>query len=1242
MIRNLLFTFGIFLFASLVALGQPGTLKGKILDKETKEPIPFASVILENGGTQVGGTTSDFDGNYVIKPIPPGTYDLKASSVGYKPMMVQGMLIKAGAIEFYDIKMSSTKVELTEVEVVEYKVPLIQKDKTQTGATVTKEDIAKMPNRNANSIATTVGGVFSQDGERGSVRGARSEETVTYIDGVKVIGSANLPASALEQVSVMLGGTPAMFGDVTGGVISITTRGPSRQFNGGLELRTSKFLDAYGHNAAEFNLTGPLFKGKDKNSATSLLGFFLAGNFTYNESSSRKSAVGFDRATDAFIKEIGSTPVLNVLQPGGTYGLSPHALYMQPSDMENVKVIPNTSNMNASVTAKIDVKTSKNTTLTLGGGFTYDKDKFVNYTSSMFNFDNPGLKTEYSWRTYAKFTQKFPTNSESSSLVKNFFYSVQVDYSQRNRKYENEKFQDDLFKYGYIGKFETMKTPTYQYGHDDATGMDNVYSLNSWSYDTAVVFTPYQDNMTLAMYNNLYYEQYPETQYHMNLTQIQAGGGLLNGSTPSSIYSLWTPYGVPYGGNSKLQQDRLGVNVSSALDIGSHEVKFGFQYEQMQERYMSRAPMGLWGSMRGLVNSHIKNLDTDNPYLVYSDGIFHANETPSGTFMDTVIYYRKVGPAQYTIDKNLRRSLGLAIDGTDYIDIDSYDMENNTINVYDKDGKMKTMTLDKPLNIDMFSDETLMTEGLVRAYGYDYSTGKALKGKTSFDDFFTKRDDQGNLLRHRGAYEPIYMAGYIQDKFDFNGDLVVNVGVRVDRFDANQLVLKDPYLFAPAKTAGELTSADYANFNTSRPGNIGDDYVVYVNDISNPSSIVGYRDGDVWYGSQGEITTVGTEEQKPYLLYPSATKEMHREAFKDYDPQWSVMPRLSFSFPVSDEALFFAHYDILTQRPLGRNIFDPSAYYLALNGAPPGEFSNPDLKPKKTIDYELGFQQKLTNSSSLSIAAYYKEIRNLVQYSRFTGAYPKSYFTYKNIDFGTIKGLTLTYDLRRTKNVRLRAAYTLQFAEGTGSSTSTARALIQAQRPNLRMLSPLSYDRRHAINISLDYRYGSGKNYDGPTINRKDKAPIQLLANTGASVTINGGSGTPYTRSARVAKVGTTNNVLEGTINGSRLPWSFRMDLRLDKDFKFKFSKGKKDARTGMLNVYLSINNLLNMQNVIGVYAYTGQADDDGYLTSPLGIQEAKAKEDSEAYKMLYASYVNSPWNYSLARSINLGLIFSF
>ena len=88
------------------------------------------------------------------------------------------------------------------------------------------------------------------------------------------------------------------------------------------------------------------------------------------------------------------------------------------------------------------------------------------------------------------------------------------------------------------------------------------------------------------------------------------------------------------------------------------------------------------------------------------------------------------------------------------------------------------------------------------------------------------------------------MAGYIMDKFAFN-DIVFNVGLRVDVFDANQPVLKDPGLFYNAPTVAEaqaLKESDPTQYAwVDIPESMGSDYVVYVDDVNDPSSINGFR-----------------------------------------------------------------------------------------------------------------------------------------------------------------------------------------------------------------------------------------------------------------------------------------------------------------------------------------------------------------------------------------------------------------
>jgi hypothetical protein len=60
-------------------------LKGKVTDKKTGEAPSLRQPVVENKGTQVAGGSTDFDGNYNIKPIDPGSYDVLVSYVGYQP-----------------------------------------------------------------------------------------------------------------------------------------------------------------------------------------------------------------------------------------------------------------------------------------------------------------------------------------------------------------------------------------------------------------------------------------------------------------------------------------------------------------------------------------------------------------------------------------------------------------------------------------------------------------------------------------------------------------------------------------------------------------------------------------------------------------------------------------------------------------------------------------------------------------------------------------------------------------------------------------------------------------------------------------------------------------------------------------------------------------------------------------------------------------------------------------------------
>jgi outer membrane receptor protein involved in Fe transport len=305
--------------------------------------------------------------------------------------------------------------------------------------------------------------------------------------------------------------------------------------------------------------------------------------------------------------------------------------------------------------------------------------------------------------------------------------------------------------------------------------------------------------------------------------------------------------------------------------------------------------------------------------------------------------------------------------------------------------------------------------------------------------------------------------------------------------------------------------------------------------------------------------------------------------------------------------------------------------------------NNPNLQPEKITNYELGFQQALNKDNAISISAYYKETRDLIQLVQYAGADPNTnYYSYDNIDFKTIKGLTVNYDMRQSKNIRINANYTLQYAEGTGLSTNTMTELIKEGYTTLKMLNPISDDRRHEFKLNFDFRYLGGSKYNGPTITRavKDKETgelrsetIKVLENFGVNFTAVAQSGRPYTKAFSNKQF-----TIVGGYNGARMPWSFFFDIIIDKSFPIKV--GKNDTR---FIVALTINNLFDIRNTRSVFNVTGNPEDNGYLTDPETQADINLTLDPQSYRDIYTiSMRNGYWNYTSPRTFKITLAYQF
>ena len=341
-----------------------------------------------------------------------------------------------------------------------------------------------------------------------------------------------------------------------------------------------------------------------------------------------------------------------------------------------------------------------------------------------------------------------------------------------------------------------------------------------------------------------------------------------------------------------------------------------------------------------------------------------------------------------------------------------------------------------------------------------------------------------------------------------------------------------------------------------------------------------------------------------------------------------VTPRLGFSFPASDRTVFHAGYGKYVQYP---RLADA---YLGLGAASQivggGNFfvntTGYGLRPERTTQYEIGFQQQLSDYAALDITGFYKDIIDQLQYAQILpapGASSGAFPMYVNGDFATSKGLEMKFTLRRVSHVQVSANYTLSDAEGTGSSATTlAGAVVASGIANYipKYVFPNTFNEPHRGNVSVDYRYGKD---EGGAL---EQAGINLLMsfNSGTSFTqiydTQEGTGDPRARTP-VEPIG-----------ASSTGWVFQLDSKIDKGFQISGVNA---------DIYIYVINLLGTKNTVTVFPKTGSPSEDGWLGSIQGQADVNGYgKDAALYQQMYRQILlgDNPNNYGPPRQIRFGV----
>jgi outer membrane receptor protein involved in Fe transport len=373
--------------------------------------------------------------------------------------------------------------------------------------------------------------------------------------------------------------------------------------------------------------------------------------------------------------------------------------------------------------------------------------------------------------------------------------------------------------------------------------------------------------------------------------------------------------------------------------------------------------------------------------------------------------------------------------------------------------------------------------------------------------------------------QPREFSAYIQDKLEYDR-MIVNVGLRYDYFNSRGQVLadpQDPNVYLPQKPEHK-----YVDVN----GN-------------------GIEDA-------GDINTL--QDRMSYWYRNASAHEM-----------WS--PRLGISYPITDRGILHFSYGYFLKIPSFSALYQSPGYKVDAVTPIQGVYGNADLKPERTVMYEIGLQQELSPVFSFDITGFYRDVRDWLTTSpaiavRDPLTATVFYTTFINQDYANSRGITINLTKRQSDMFSVGLSYTFQIAEGNNSNPDEAQGALTSNREPEKALAPLEWDQTHTVNLNV----GVGQD------------------DWGVSVLGRYGSGLPYTPVINQSESRGEDVARVLQKNSRRQPATMTVDLRAFKSFRISPMD---------LTVYLRVFNLFDTRNEVVVYGETGRASAS---TTELGI----------------------------------------
>lgn len=325
----------------------------------------------------------------------------------------------------------------------------------------------------------------------------------------------------------------------------------------------------------------------------------------------------------------------------------------------------------------------------------------------------------------------------------------------------------------------------------------------------------------------------------------------------------------------------------------------------------------------------------------------------------------------------------------------------------------------------------------------------------------------------------------------------------------------------------------------------------------------------------------------------------------------TLSPRVSIAYPITDQGVIRFSYGHFYQ--LG----NLSALYTNTNFRVAGTeplFGNADVKPQRSVQYEIGLLQGLTPNMRLEMTGFYKDVKDYIfDQIVVTAQGVIKYKVLTNLDYSNSRGITVSLFQRRSPGSIFSSSIDYTFAIAEGNRTEPVEDFFYSEasgKSTETFLVPLSFDRTQILNSTL--------NFSEPDV-------------YSASTIIRMQTGTPYTPSVPASLSTQQSQFIQ---NSSYKPFQWSVDLKAEKYFALG---GLKYA------VSVQVDNLFDTRNETDVYSNSGKALYNANLVAdPSQFQELRNRINRGDVGLIPLSdidnyYVN-PQNVSRPRLIRFGI----